>query len=133
MQFRVRRQTLIRDIWWADPYGDNWGWFSETNCSQALIIIDNADLHWANKVISSAYVSAPVKRQHMWHPVPVSFISLSPYIFILGWYGGTMNAVGWRELEQWLIWLWRTKLMSFWVQPVLMVGWSDSGSSLFLW
>ena len=30
MQFRVRRQTLIEDIWWADPYGDNWGWFSET-------------------------------------------------------------------------------------------------------
>ena len=31
MQFRVRRQTLIGDILWADPYGDNWGCFSETN------------------------------------------------------------------------------------------------------
>ena len=31
MQFRVRRQTLIGDIGWADPYGDNWGWFSETS------------------------------------------------------------------------------------------------------
>ena len=30
MQFRVRCQTLIGDIWWADAYGDNWGWFSET-------------------------------------------------------------------------------------------------------
>ena len=31
MQFRVRRQTLIGDIRWADPYGDNWGWLSGTN------------------------------------------------------------------------------------------------------
>ena len=30
MQFRVHRKTLIGDICWADPYGDNWGWFSET-------------------------------------------------------------------------------------------------------
>ena len=47
MQFRVRRQTLIGDIWWADPYGDNWGWFSETTVYvevQNLIqLIDNVE------------------------------------------------------------------------------------------
>ena len=31
MQFIVRRQTLIGDILWADPYGYSWGWLSETN------------------------------------------------------------------------------------------------------
>ena len=35
MQFKVRRHTLIVDIWWADPYGDNWGWFSETSINIA--------------------------------------------------------------------------------------------------
>ena len=36
MQFRVHRQTLIGDIWWADPYGDNWGWLSETTFVEVL-------------------------------------------------------------------------------------------------
>ena len=36
MQFRVRRQTLIGDICCADPYGDNWRWFSETSGVYAL-------------------------------------------------------------------------------------------------
>ena len=35
MQFKVRRQTIIGDIRWADPYGDNWEWFSETNSSSS--------------------------------------------------------------------------------------------------
>ena len=34
MRFRVRRQTLIGDIRWADPYGDNWGWLSEATIHQ---------------------------------------------------------------------------------------------------
>ena len=45
---------------------------SEAYFSQILTRIDNADLHGANSVMSSAYTRAPAKRLPIWHPTPVS-------------------------------------------------------------
>ena len=45
---------------------------SEAYVSQTLTRIDNADLHGANSVMSSAEARAPAKRLPIWHPTPVS-------------------------------------------------------------